>query len=50
MPPIMFKLNQTNRSVYQNGTILAILNLHAAPMPSIKFPLHPTYYSGADNN
>ena len=35
---------------YQNGTILAILPLHAAPMPSIKFPLHPTYCSGADNN
>ena len=35
---------------YQNETILAILNLHAAPMPSTKFPLHPTYCSGADNN
>ena len=35
---------------YQNGTILAILNLHTAPMPSIKFPLYPTYGSGADNN
>ena len=35
---------------YQNRTILAILNLHAAPMPSTKFPLHPTYCSGADNN
>ena len=28
---------------YMNGTILAILNLHAAPMPSTKFLLHPTY-------
>ena len=35
---------------YLNGTILAILNLHAAPMPSTKFPLHPTYCLGADNN
>ena len=35
---------------YQNGTILAILNLHTAPMPSTKFPLHPTYCLGADNN
>ena len=35
---------------YQNGTILAILNLHAALMPSTKFRLHPTYGSGADNN
>ena len=26
---------------YQNGTILAILTLHVAPMPSTKFPLHP---------
>ena len=35
---------------YQNGIILAVLNLYAAPMPSIKFPLHPTYCSGVDNN
>ena len=35
---------------YQNGTILAILNLHAAQMPSTKFPLHPTYDLGEDNN
>ena len=35
---------------YQNGTVLAILNLHAVPMPFTKFPLHPTYCSGADNN
>ena len=34
---------------YQNGTILAILNLHVAPMPSTKCPLHPTYSSGGDN-
>ena len=33
---------------YQKGTILAIL--HAAPMPSTKFLLYPTYGSGADNN
>ena len=64
MPPIKFKLNQTNtvreqmwfedfqdgcdggHLGYQNGTILAILNLHAAPMPSTKFPLHLTYSSG----
>ena len=35
---------------YQNGNILAILNLHAAPMLSTKFPLHPTYSSGGDKN
>ena len=35
---------------YQNGTILAILNLHAALMPSIKSPLYPTYCSGADKD
>ena len=35
---------------YENGTILAILNLHAASMPTTKFWLHPTYCSGADNN
>ena len=29
---------------------LAILKLHAAPMPSTMFLLHPTYCSGADNN
>ena len=34
---------------YQTGTILAILNLYAAPMPSSKFPLHPTLGLGADN-
>ena len=35
---------------YQNRTILAILNLHAAPMTSVKFTLHRIYCSGADNN
>ena len=35
---------------YQNRTILAILNLHAAPMPSTKIPLHPTNFSEAANN
>ena len=35
---------------YQNRTILAILNLPAAPMFSTKFLLHPTYGSGAYNN
>ena len=34
---------------YQNGTILAILNLHAAQMCSTKFPLQPTYATGTDN-
>ena len=29
-------------------TILAILNLYVAPMPSIKFWLNPIYYMGAD--
>ena len=59
MPPIKFKLNQTmfesrcDLKIFKMAvmiseeTILAILNLHAAPIPSIKFPLHPTYGSGA---
>ena len=33
---------------YQNGTILAILNLHVAAMPPTKFQLNPTYGSGED--
>ena len=33
---------------YWNGTNLAILNLHATPMPPTKFGLNPTYGSGAD--
>ena len=33
---------------YRNGTILAILNLYVAPMPPIKFRLHPTYGLGGD--
>ena len=33
---------------YRNGTILAILNLHIATMPSIRFQLNPTYGSGGD--
>ena len=27
---------------YQNGMILAILNLHVAPMPPVRFPLSGT--------
>ena len=30
------------------GTILAILNLHVATMPPIKFQLNPTHGSGGD--
>ena len=33
---------------YRKGTILAILNLHVATMPPIKFQLNPTYGSGGD--
>ena len=33
---------------YQNGTILAILNLYVATMPPTKFQLNPTYGSGGD--
>ena len=33
---------------YQNGTILAILNLYVAPMPPIKFRLNLTYSLGGD--
>ena len=36
--------------VYQNGMILAILNLHAATIPSTKFQLNPTYGSGDVKN
>ena len=31
---------------YQNGAILAILNLHVATMPPTKFQLNTTYGSG----
>ena len=34
---------------YQDEIILAILNVHVAPMPSTMFRLNPTYRSGADN-
>ena len=34
---------------YQNGKILAILNLHVATMPT-KFQLNPTYGSGDVEN
>ena len=33
---------------YRNGMILAILNLHVAPMPPTKFQLNPTQGLGAD--
>ena len=33
---------------YSNGLILAILNLHVAPIPSIKFRLNPTHCFGGD--
>ena len=33
---------------YQNRTIFAILNLHAATMPPTKFQPNPTYESGGD--
>ena len=33
---------------YQNGTILAILNLHVATMPPTKFQFNPTYGTGGD--
>ena len=33
---------------YRNGTILAILNLHVAPMPLIRFWLNLTYGFGGD--
>ena len=33
---------------FQNGTILTILNLYAAPMPPIKFQLNLTYGFGGD--
>ena len=35
---------------YRNGMILAILNLHVATMPPIKFQLNPTYVSGDVEN
>ena len=33
---------------YHNKMVLAILNLHVAPMPPTKFWLNLTYHSGAD--
>ena len=33
---------------YRNRTILAILNLHVATIPTIKFQLNPTHGSGGD--
>ena len=33
---------------YRNGTILAIMNLHVATMPPIKFQLNPTHGSEGD--
>ena len=33
---------------YQNGSILAILNLHVATMPSTKFQLNLIYDSGGN--
>ena len=33
---------------YRNKMVLAILNLHIAPMPPSKFWLNLTYHSGAD--
>ena len=33
---------------YQNGIILAILNLHVSPKPLTKFKLNLTYHSEAD--
>ena len=33
---------------YQSGKILAILNLHMAPMPPTKFTLNLTYGLGGD--
>ena len=32
----------------QNGTNLAVLNLHVSPMPPTKFQLNPNYPLGAD--
>ena len=39
-----------NLDIRKKKNILAILNLHAAPIPSTKFPLRPTFCSGADSN
>ena len=33
---------------YQNGTILAVLNLYVTVMPPIKFRLNPIYSLGGD--
>ena len=56
MPPTKFRLNREQtwsedfqdghhggHLGYQNGMILAILNLYVALMPPIKFQLTPTY-------
>ena len=34
---------------YQNGMILAILNLHVATMPPTKFQLNPNYGGDIEN-
>ena len=56
-PPIKFQLRRTGfrrcllknfKMAGMNGTILAILNLHVAIMPSTKFQHNPTYGSGGD--
>ena len=42
-----FKEFQDGRHLgYRNGTNLAILNLHVAPIPPIKYQLNPTFCSG----
>ena len=49
---VLFKESQYNRSgthfVCQNGTNLAVLNLHVSPLPPTKFQLNPIYRSKAD--
>ena len=35
---------------YQDETVLAFLNLHVAPIPSMKFRLNPTFCLGGDVN
>ena len=43
-----FKMAHGGHLGYQNGTTLAILNLHVATMPPTNFQLNPTDGSGID--
>ena len=43
-------ITTSRHSEYQDETILAFLNLHDAPIPSMKFRLNPTFCLKGDVN